>query len=94
MFGKCVSGIETLDSCQLVGTNANHEPLEPIILQTIKVLLDPFQKLADEFDPTQQKRFEQQQQRLEKLKRKAVLEHRSKQFVGEEEDVGKYLKRK
>jgi hypothetical protein len=94
VFGKCVSGIETLDSCQAVGTNANHEPLEPIILHSIKVLLDPFQKLADEFDPTQQKRYQQQQQRLDKLKRKAVLEHRSKQLVGEDEEVGKYLKRK
>lgn len=56
-----------MDACERVGTNEKDEPLVPIIIEEVTILVDPFKNIIREIDSAADRRTTMEIKKEEKV---------------------------
>jgi cyclophilin family peptidyl-prolyl cis-trans isomerase len=89
VFGKVTSGIEVLDSMEVVPVNAGNRPKQKIVIEKVVVYKDAFQEYKNRKAKREQDEKEADVEKMKRReKREAML---AEDELGKSSKIGKYM---
>lgn len=90
IFGKLVGGLETLTEMERIEVDNKDSPIEPIIIQSVQIFVDPYQEADEQLVAERQAEIDKLQKVKEEIAKKKA-EAKKQPLKVYREGVGKYL---